>query len=145
MVGEGSLADRLARRAEAAGVRLVLPGVVQPADLPGVLAASDVFCLLTEYDCFAVVVAEAAAAGLPLVVSRHAGAADHLVVEGRNGWVVDPIDTAGVGARLRALLADPALRAAMGAASREIAIGCDLPLSVAGFVQAVTAARDERA
>lgn len=140
LVGDGALADELRRRAARLGVRLVLAGLRQPADLHPCFAVADAFCLLSEYDCFAVVVAEAAAAGLPLVISRHAGAADHLVEDGVNGWVVDPADTAGVGARLGRLFAEPERRRAMGAASRRIALANGMEPTVAAFVSAVAAA-----
>ena len=48
---------------------------------------SDVFVLPTLQDTYAAVVHEAACLGLPLLVSKHAGAADdhvHHDVEGRN-------------------------------------------------------------
>ena len=136
MVGAGSLAAALERRAAERGIHLVLAGLRQPADLPPYFAAADAFCLLSEYDCFGVVVAEAAAAGLPLVISRHAGATGHLVEEGANGWVVDPADTAGVAARIERLLADPKRRRAMGDESRRIALANGLDRSVAGFAAA---------
>lgn len=65
---------------------------------------ADVFTLATRQDTYAAVVHEAACLGLPLVVSRHAGAAQALVREGENGWVVDPENAAEYGARLMALM-----------------------------------------
>jgi glycosyltransferase involved in cell wall biosynthesis len=65
---------------------------------------ADVFTLATRQDTYAAVVHEAACLGLPLVVSRHAGAAQALVREDENGWVVDPENAAEYGARLMALM-----------------------------------------
>ena len=60
---------------------------------------------------------EAAAAGLPLLISRVSGV-EELVTEGRNGWFVDR-DAADISARLRALRADPIRRHSMACAARE--------------------------
>lgn len=64
---------------------------------------------------------EAAASGLPLVASDIPGC--RMVVEpGVNGLLVPPRDPAALAAALERLLRDPALRAAMGRASRAIAV-----------------------
>ena len=62
---------------------------------------------------------ESMAAGLP-VVAADAMALPHLVRPGRNGWLYTPGDVPELTTRLAALLADPAQRRRMGAASREI-------------------------
>ena len=66
------------------------------------------------------VVNEAAACGLPLVVSDRVGAAFDLVVDGRNGALVPADDPRAAGEAIRALAADPERRRAAGEASREI-------------------------
>lgn len=83
--------------------------------------AADIFCLATRADTYAVVVHEAAACGLPLVVSKMAGAADVLVEEGRNGFVINPESTPDLSAALRTLADDADLRERYSIASREIA------------------------
>lgn len=66
----------------------------QPAaELARIYAEHDLFVLASRFDTYGVVVHEAAAAGLPLVVSHHAGASVVLVRDGENGRVVDPEDT----------------------------------------------------
>jgi glycosyltransferase involved in cell wall biosynthesis len=136
LVGEGSLEPVLRRRAEALGVHVAFAGFRESVDLDACFAAADVFCLLSDYECFGVVVAEAAAAGLPLLVSRHAGAADHFVESGANGWVVDPAEPARVVELLARLLAEPERRREMGAASRRIALANGLAPTVEGFATA---------
>jgi glycosyltransferase involved in cell wall biosynthesis len=60
----------------------------RPQDaLPAEYAWGDLFLLPTLEDGFAVVVTQALASALPVVVTSNCGAAD-LVEEGRNGWVV---------------------------------------------------------
>lgn len=84
-------------------------------DLERVYAAADALLLPTRYDAFANVCLEAAASGLPVVTSGANGAARWL---GDAGLVVeDPEDAAGF-AKALGTLADPALRARLGAAAR---------------------------
>ncbi len=47
---------------------------------------------MSQFDTFGLVVLEAMAAGLPVVVSRHVGAKD-IIRDGVNGFVVDAEDT----------------------------------------------------
>ncbi len=63
-------------------------------------------------------VAEAMALGLPVVVSERVGIAADIAEHGA-GLVV-PLDPAAIAAALERLLADPALRAAMGKRGREL-------------------------
>jgi glycosyltransferase involved in cell wall biosynthesis len=60
---------------------------------------------------------EAAASGTPLVASRIGGLPD-IVADGKTGLLVAPGDEAGLATALARLLADDALRAAMGTAAR---------------------------
>lgn len=66
---------------------------------------------------FGIVFLEAAAAGLPTVAGRSGGAPE-AISDGVTGFLVDPHDPADVARRIDQLLADPALRAQMGAAGR---------------------------
>jgi glycosyltransferase involved in cell wall biosynthesis len=81
---------------------------------------ADIFALPTYADCLAVVLAEAMAAGLP-VVTTAVGAQAEAVQDGRSGFVVPPGDVTALGRALRRLADDPTLRHAMGRAGREIA------------------------
>jgi glycosyltransferase involved in cell wall biosynthesis len=67
-------------------------GFLSGGDLREAMASADVFVLPTRQDTYAAVVHEAACVGLPLLVSKHAGAAEALVREGVNGHVFDPED-----------------------------------------------------
>ncbi|MEP6298731.1 MAG: glycosyltransferase family 4 protein, partial [Ilumatobacter sp.] len=76
---------------------------------------SDVFVLVSSSEMFGIAAVEAAAAGLPCIVTRVGGLAD-LVVEGETGYAIDVGDAAGLTDRLRRLRDDPDLRLRMGAA-----------------------------
>jgi glycosyltransferase involved in cell wall biosynthesis len=67
---------------------------------------------------FGYVVAEAMASGIPVIVTRNAGAAD-LVTDGVNGYVVPARDPEAIRERLAHLVAHPALLRKMGHAARE--------------------------
>ena len=69
-------------------VRLLLIGDVEWERVVGLYVAADVFALLSERETWGVVVNEAAACGLPLVLSDRVGAAHDLLRDGENGRLV---------------------------------------------------------
>jgi glycosyltransferase involved in cell wall biosynthesis len=81
------------------------------------VGSADVFVLPTRQDTYAAVVHEAACLGLPLLISKHAGAAEALVMDGENGFIFDPEDTTGTAALMMKLMHDE-LRTSMRAAAR---------------------------
>ena len=85
----------------------------------------------------AVVVNEAAACGLPLVLSDRVGAAHDLLRDGENGFLVAAGDVEAASGALRRLAADGDLRSAQGARSRELARDWGYGPSVEGFLAAV--------
>ena len=70
------------------------------AELPGVYAWGDVFLFPTIEDGFAVVLAQAAAAALPVLTTTNSSGLD-LIREGENGWVVPIRAPEALVARLR--------------------------------------------
>jgi glycosyltransferase involved in cell wall biosynthesis len=78
-------------------------------------SSADGFILPTAYETFSLVTFEAAAAGLPLLVSRVSGV-DELLVDGQNGWYIDR--DADVIARRLTELRDERLRRTLGSAAR---------------------------
>ncbi len=90
------------------------------AQLQRLYALADVFVLPTFADCLAVVLEEAAAAGLP-VVTTDVGALEESVSDGESGLVVPPGDGAALLSALTALVADPDRREHMGRAGYALA------------------------
>ena len=82
------------------------------------VGSADVFVLPTRQDTYAAVVHEAACLGLPLMISKHAGAAEGLVVDGENGFVFTPEDITGTAAILMKLMREET-RAPMRLAARQ--------------------------
>ena len=98
------------------GVEINLHG--QLADLSGFYRRADIFVYCSTLDGYPLVLAEAQAYGLPVLVNRWGGFPDMLNEEkDALFYESDSIDELGAG--LRRLLDDAALRARMGKAARE--------------------------
>jgi glycosyltransferase involved in cell wall biosynthesis len=140
LAGAGPEQTSLERLAVKLGVRTSFRGPVDRDALLDLYVACDAFALLSRHEPWAVVVNEAAACGLPLLLSDRVGAARDLLRTGTNGIVV-PADDAGAAATaLRSLIDDPDFRVRAGAASQEIVADWGYGPSVEAFVEAVQAA-----
>jgi len=95
--------------------RLVLHGRVGRAAMPSLLRSADAVVCAPWYEPFGIVPLEAMACGVPVVATAVGGQTDS-VVDGVTGAHVPPRDPDALAATLRALLADPARRAQLGAA-----------------------------
>jgi len=91
------------------------------ADVADVLAAADIFTLPSHFEGLPMSVIEAMLTGLPVVATAIRGPREQ-VVDGETGFLVPPVTTAPLAAALQRLVADPALRARMGAAGRARAV-----------------------
>jgi UDP-glucose:(heptosyl)LPS alpha-1,3-glucosyltransferase len=78
--------------------------------------AADCFAMLSSFDTFGMVVLEAMAAGLPVIISSGVGAKD-LVEEGVNGFVLAEREDSKAAAGMLSALLDPGRRHAMGSAA----------------------------
>ncbi|MBZ6230787.1 glycosyltransferase family 4 protein [Streptomyces olivaceus] len=104
------------------GLEAALPGAVflgrrTGDDLARVFASLDVFAHTGPFETFCQTVQEAMASGVPVVAPAAGGPLD-LVAHGRTGLLVPPRDADAVRDAVWSLSADPALRAAYGAAGR---------------------------
>jgi glycosyltransferase involved in cell wall biosynthesis/predicted O-methyltransferase YrrM len=110
-------------RAEVGGLpRVELIPSVARRELPGLLAAHDVFVLPSWFEGMPLAMLEAAAAGLACVVSAVCGNLDVFRPDdpGRDGAIlVPPNDANALHRALITLVDDDALRAALGASARE--------------------------
>jgi len=67
-----------------------LPGFLQYHELPAYYGLADVFVHASTTEQWGLVVNEAMAAGLPVIVSNRCGCVPNLVAEGKNGFTFDP-------------------------------------------------------
>ncbi len=144
LAGDGPEREELGRLAGELEVRAVFVGDAAWEEIVEVYVAADVFALLSEREPWAVVVNEAAACGLPLVLSDRVGAAHDLLRDGENGVLVPAGDVEATAKALRVLAGDPNLRRAQGARSRELARDWGYGPSVEGFLAAAREAAADR-
>lgn len=90
-------------------------------ELPDCYAAADVFVFASRTETQGLVLLEAMAVGLPVVALAHMGTAD--ILAPRRGCRVPGDDPAAFAAAVVEVLSDPALRARLGRAAREYALG----------------------
>jgi len=143
VVGEGPERGRLEQLSRELEVRATFTARPWEQVVESYVAA-DVFALLSAREPWGVVVNEAAACGLPLVLSDRVGAARDLLRDGENGVLVPEGDVGATVDALRRLAADPELRARMGARSRELARGFGYGPSVENLLAAVRDATASR-
>jgi glycosyltransferase involved in cell wall biosynthesis len=120
--GSGSTSE-LSALAESLGISDRI-GLFSFAGLDQLIQAyqdADIFVHPCRADTYGIVVHEAAACGLPLVVSKFAGASETLIKEGENGYSVDPEDASIFGKRLAHLISRRDLRQTFGQVSRQLA------------------------
>lgn len=122
LVGDGPDRAHLERHVAELGLGewVRLAGAVGQDTMRDHYAAADVFCLPSFAEGVPVVLMEAMAMGLPVVTTRIAGIGE-LVEDGVSGVLVRP-GRADLIADALAGLADPAVRARMGAAGREMVV-----------------------
>jgi UDP-glucose:(heptosyl)LPS alpha-1,3-glucosyltransferase len=115
VVGGGDVAayGEVARRL---GVDRRVDFVGKTTDTAAWYQRADLFLLPTAYEAAPLVTYEAAASGLPLLVTAVNGVED-LIRDGENGWFIAR-KADDIAAHLRQLHANPQLRASMGAAAR---------------------------
>lgn len=82
------------------GAHVHFPGFRQYDELPQVLAFAGAFVHVSLSEQWGLVVNEAMAAGLPVIVSHQCGCAEDLVEDGVNGWTVDAHSEADIAVRL---------------------------------------------
>ncbi len=122
LVGGGPLWDSTRALAAALGVadRVVFTGDVDEGELPACYAAGDLFVLPshTRAEAFGTSIVEAMAAGVPVISTEIQTGTSWVNQDGVTGLVIPPCDPDALARAIRALVADPARREAMGRAGR---------------------------
>jgi glycosyltransferase involved in cell wall biosynthesis len=135
--GGGPLEAELRAQAQRLGLPVRFPGPGTSAELGAVYAGAQVLALVSSYEPFGVTLREGAAAGLPLIASRRAGAVGDVAVEGENALVIDPGDCGQIAAALRRLVREPDLRERLAAGSGAITERHPLEADVEAWERAV--------
>jgi len=119
IVGDGEARPGLERLAADRGIadRVTFSGA--RADVPRMLAAADLFVLPSLTEALPTVVAEAMAAGLPVVATRVGGTPE--MVDASTGVLVEPGDIPGLGKAIVQVLGDPTDAASRGKRGRAVA------------------------
>ena len=122
ILGDGVLRGSLEAEVSKCGLtgRVQMPGFKQYHELPNYYGLARAFIMPSVTEQWGLVVNEAMASGLPVLVSNRCGCAPDLVKEGINGYVFDPLDPTNLGDFMLKVADDDCHRSAMGDASRAI-------------------------
>lgn len=123
ILGEGPLRSEIEKYVALRNLShvVILPGFEQYERMPNWYGAAGCFILASIREQWGLVVNEAMASGIPVLVSNRSGCASTLVQEGVNGWTFDPSDIEGMAnAMTRVANANVYDRASMGEASKRI-------------------------
>ena len=125
ILGDGAERRAIEKAIERTGTggRVHLPGFIPYDVLPIHYCLAEAFAHVSLVEQWGLVVNEAMAAGLPVVVARQSGVARTVVEDGKTGILIDPSNVPEMAAALSRVFAmNPAERSAMGAKARQ-AIG----------------------
>ena len=94
LVGDGPQKSEILDYIERLGIKNVfMPGFIQKENISRYMAVSDVLVLPSISEPWGLVVNEAMAGGLPILVSKRCGCYPDIVEEAVNGFSFDPYDT----------------------------------------------------
>jgi glycosyltransferase involved in cell wall biosynthesis len=110
-------------------------GFAAQHELPSLYRSALIFLFPTLADVWGVVANEACAAGLPVIVSPHAGVADELVLDGENGFVCE-LDVSTWAERAELLLTQPAVYQRFSRRSRSLVNEYTFETAAYGLVDA---------
>jgi mannosyltransferase len=124
-------------RVEAAGLaeRVRFLGELPIQEVPPWYQRITIYAFTSRNEGFGLTLLESMAAGNALVAAR-AGAASHVVIDGRTGILIPPGDVAALTAALEPLMRDPVAAAAMGQRARDRAVN---DFGIAGEARAIAA------
>ncbi len=118
--GDGVCREELLRQAKSISPGTIcFPGFAQREDLAGLYALAEALVLPTHSDPWGLVVNEAMACGLPIIVTNVTGCSADLVEDGWNGYVVPARDPEKLSVAIGALGRQPELKQQMSAHSLE--------------------------
>lgn len=121
LVGDGILKDSLKRYLKNNKIEDVyFTGSVPNKEIPRYYAISDIFVLPSFYEPWGVVVNEAMASGLPIILSDKVGSGGDLLKEGENGFSYKSDDSKELTSCIEKFIKNPKMILEMGNQSRKI-------------------------
>ena len=143
LLGDGELRDQLVKTRDDLGLSgmVIFPGFIQYQELPLYYGLAQTFVLASISETWGLVVNEAMASGLPVLVSSRCGCVRDLVRHGENGFIFEPNDIEALSKHFAFMASDACPRGAMGDASQRIIRDWDLDLFARNLVQAAELAR----
>jgi glycosyltransferase involved in cell wall biosynthesis len=142
LVFAGDGASRKQLKEKAASISpgtIIFPGFAHREQLADYYALAEMLILPTYTDPWGLVVNEAMACGLPVIVSHAAGCAADLVRENWNGLLIPPRDVSSLATAMKHLAGQPAMLAMMGANSAQHISKYSAEEWPAGIIQAMAA------
>jgi len=142
LLGDGPMKSDLCRVISDLGLQdsVLLPGFKQYDELPAFYGLAGAFVHASTTEQWGLVVNEAMASGLPVLVSNRCGCATDLVQEGVNGFQFDPANVDELAQLLLKISRDDFPLADFGTASRHIIAGWGPERFANGLRDAVAAA-----
>ena len=122
LLGDGHLRPELEKLRSHLGLEdcVQMPGFKQYEELPAYYALAGAFIHASTTEQWGLVVNEAMASGLPVLVSNRCGCASDLLRESENGWTFDPTNEEQIADLMLRIASDEDARERMGARSSEI-------------------------
>lgn len=117
LVGNGPLLERMKKRAEELNLSDIVEFLGSRDDVDALLADSDVFILVSDWEGFPISILEAMRAGLP-VIACDVGGIHEAITDRTNGRLVPRGEIAGLKLAMQELINDKTLRLEMGTQAR---------------------------
>jgi glycosyltransferase involved in cell wall biosynthesis len=132
IAGDGDLLEALKAQAATQGIA---PNVVfagHRTDVPALLAATDIFCISSNYEGTPLVLFEAMAAGKAVVSTAVDGCVE-IIEPGKTGVLVPPADPSALAEGLSSVLGDEGLRSSLASAALEASRKYDIRACVSSM------------
>lgn len=138
LVGSGAEEDMLKEKAKGYNLSdsVEFVGFREGEAIVKQYSRANLFVLPSLEDTFGLVVNEAMACGLPVICSPFAGASDDLVVDGENGYIVDPTDHKLLAESILKILLNKEIQKQMGESSLSRISKFGIDAAVEGMVAA---------
>lgn len=143
ILGDGPLRQALELRRKELGLErdVLMPGAASYQELPLYYGLAEAFVHASTSEQWGLVVNEAMASGLPILVSERCGCARDLVASGNNGYTFSPYSLEDIAASLAKLASPSCDRKAMAQASRRRIADWAPTKFAEGLSQAIAAAQ----